>query len=190
MSSCHLNEFPCQNLKYPDFDDIANKELLSPPSVDEIVNHSVFCTELPLNEENILGNLTHQLYLKGLSEKTGIYHLWVDYENCTDHNTHTMKCVYVGKGFAEGRINDHIIKKNLKETDVSIYVSFYECTNRMSKYLEQLFLDTYKFLLNKYENPGTLPLYAVWEEERHTLGTEANAVSALSDIHCIDDLWK
>lgn len=190
MSSCYLGEFLCQNPEYQEFDSIAAKELFNPPSVHEIINGSAFCTVLPLDDENILGDLTHQMFLKGLSNKTGLYHLWVDFENCTDHHTHTMKCIYVGKGFAEDRINDHVIKKSLKNTGVSLYASFYECSNRMSKYLEQLFLDTYGFLLNKNENTGTLELFAVWDEERYALGTEANRVSATSNIQCIDDLFK
>ena len=190
MLSCHLDEFLCQNPQYSDFDDIAKKELAAPPSVHEIINLSIFCTGLPLDDENILGNLTHQMFLKALNSKNGIYHLWVDFENCTDHDTYTMKCIYVGKGNAEARINDHVFKKNLKNTGVSIYSSFYECSNRMSKYLEQLFLDTYKFSLNKNENSGTNELFAVWNEERYAMGTEANVVSSLSNIHCMADILK
>lgn len=145
---------------------------------------------LPLDDDLIIGNLTHQIFLKGLNAKVGIYHLWVDFENCTDHDTHTMKCIYVGKGTAEGRINDHVIKKGLKNTGIPIYGSFYECSNRMSKYLEQLFLDTYKFGLNKYENPGTKELFAVWDEERYAMGTMALEASALSNIQCMEDLLK
>ena len=104
--------------------------------------------------------------------------------------THTMKCIYVGKGMGESRINDHVNKKSLKNTGISIYASFYECSNRMSKYLEQLFLDTYKFPLNTNENPGTKELFAVWNEDRYAMGTEANAVSALSNIHSIEDILK
>lgn len=190
MSSCHLGEFLCQNPQYPEFDEIAKKELTSPPSAHEIINLSAFCTGLPLEDDFILGNLTHQKFLKGLSAKNGVYHLWVDFENCTDHDTHTMKCIYVGKGMGESRINDHVNKKSLKNTGIPIYASFYECSNRMSKYLEQLFLDTYKFSLNTNENPGTKELFAVWNEDRYAMGTEANTVSALSNIHSIEDILK
>lgn len=188
MSSCHLSEFLCQNPQYPEFDLIAQRELKSPPSVHEIINRSVFCTYLPLDDERILGDLNHQLYLKSLNAKSGIYHLWVDFENCTDHDTHTMKCIYVGKGTAELRINDHVIKKHLKNTRVPIYASFYECNNRMSKYLEQLFLDTYQFSLNRNENPGKKQLWAVWDDERYSLGTEANSVISSSKISWTDDI--
>lgn len=123
MSSCHPGEFFCQNPQYPNFDDIARKELNNPPSVHEIINLSIFCTRLPLDDQDILGSLTHQMFFKGLSTKCGLYHLWVDFENCTDHDTHTMKCIYAGKGIAEDRINDHVIKKKLKNTRISIYAS-------------------------------------------------------------------
>jgi hypothetical protein len=190
MPSCYDGSFLCQNPEYPDFDEMAAKELLHPPSVDEIINNSSFCTHLPLSEEDILGNLTHQIYLKGLSEKTGLYHLWIDHENCTDHDTFTMLGVYVGKGFAEARINDHIKNRWPNPAEISLYASFYECSNRISKYLEQLFLDQYKFILNKNENTGTKQLFAIWDEDRHFLGTEENAVSSLSNIHGMDDLLK
>ncbi|RLP54983.1 MAG: hypothetical protein D6160_07020 [Ketobacter sp.] len=69
-----------------------------------------------------------------------------------------------------------------------LYVTFYECSNRISKHLEQLFLDTYDFYLNKNENNGSKTLFAVWDEERHHLGTEMHEVSSRSNIHGIDDI--
>jgi len=186
MSSCYDESFPCQNPDYPDFDNIASQELRNPPSAHEIVNESKFCTLVPLAEAIAVGDLTYKDYLKGLRGKTGIYQLWIDYENCTDHDTYTMHCVYVGKGLAEVRVNKHIKEKWPKAED--LYVTFYECTNRMAKYLEQLFLDTYDFYLNENENTGSKPLFAVWDNERHFLGTEIHAVSSLSNINCLDDL--
>ncbi|MDC7701608.1 hypothetical protein [Vogesella indigofera] len=187
MSSCYDDSFLCQNPQYPDFDNIAIKELRNPPSVHEIINQSNFCTHLPTNADDIIGDITHKMYLKGLNNKTGLYHLWIEFENCTDHNAHTMLCIYVGKGMAENRINIHI-KEKLLNNNVSIYASFYECSNRISKYLEQLFLDTYSFILNKNENSGDKKLFAVWGEERYILGTEINAVSSLCRIQNFDDL--
>jgi hypothetical protein len=54
---------------------------------------------------------------------------------------------------------------------------FYECENRLAKYLEQLFLDTYKFHLNKAENCGEKNLYAVWDDDRHHHGTNIHEVA-------------
>jgi hypothetical protein len=186
MSSCYDGSFPCQNPKYSEFDAVALKEINNPPSVHSIVNQSEFCTVIPLDEKFRLGDLSHKDYLKGLHDKIGIYQLWINYENCTDHDTYTMHCVYVGKGFAEMRVNEHIQEKWPKSE--TLYVSFYECSNRMAKYLEQLFLDTYSFYLNNNENPGTGHLFAVWDNERHLLGTELHAISMRSNIKCLEDL--
>lgn len=186
MSDCISQDFPCQNPDYTDFDNIARCELLKPPSVHKIINDSKFCTFVPIDEAIQLGELTHKDYLKGLREKVGLYHLWIDYDKCDDHATNAMLCVYVGKGTAEARINDHI-KKRWPET-AYLYVSFYESTNRLAKYLEQLFLDTYSFYLNNNENSGAKYLYAVWNDERHDQGTEVYAVSRLSNIQSFDDL--
>jgi hypothetical protein len=186
MSSCYDGSFPCQNPAYANFDKIASKELLNPPSAYEIVSKSKFCTLVTLDEAFQLGDLTHKDYLKGLRGKTGIYQLWINYENCTDHDTYTMHCVYVGKGFAEVRVNSHI--KDMWPKMEELYVTFYECTNRMAKYLEQLFLDKYSFYLNNNENSGTSYLFAVWDNERHLLGTELHKVSNLSNIKSLDDL--
>ncbi len=186
MSSCWDDSFFCQDPEYPNFDEIAANELCTPPSADLIVNKSAFCTFLPLKEAATIGDLTHRDFLSGLKGKVGLYHLWVDFENCTDHDTYTMLCVYVGKGLADARINSHIFDKSPAEGN--LYVTFYECPNRMAKYLEQLFLDTYKFHFNKNENTGSDYLYAVWSNERHLLGTELNSVSARSRLDSLDDL--
>ncbi|MDN2696272.1 hypothetical protein O0882_08090 [Janthinobacterium sp. SUN073] len=186
MSSCYDGSFLCQNPTYVDFDEIASKELLTPPSAFEIVNESKFCTLVPLDEAFLLSDLTHKDYLKGLRGKTGIYQLWINYENCTDHDTYVMHCVYVGKGLAETRVNRHIKDKWPKAEE--LYVTFYECTNRMAKYLEQLFLDTYNFYLNNNENTGANSLFAVWGNERHLLGTELHEISNLSNITSLEEL--
>jgi hypothetical protein len=186
MASCYDGSFPCQDPTYPGFDKIAGEELLKPPSANEIANQSEFCTFVPLDEAISAGDLTQKDFLKGLSGKSGLYQLWIDYENCTDHNTYTMLCVYVGKGLAEVRITSHI--KNKWPEGVNLYVTFYECPNRLAKYLEQLLLDTYSFYLNSNENTGSAHLFAVWDNERHLLGTELNAVSARSSLSSLADL--
>ena len=74
------------------------------------VNESAFCAELPVDDELRIGNITYKLYLKFLRGQTGLYHLWVDYDACDDHGNYTMLCVYVGKGFAELRVDSHVKK--------------------------------------------------------------------------------
>lgn len=177
MPKCRDQEFPCQSPAYLDFDGTAKTELTAIPSASQIVNESAFCTFVPIDEAIQFRDLTYKDYLRGLRGKTGLYHLWVDYDNCDDHDTQTMICVYVGKGLAEARITSHI--KTKWPNQQRLYVSFYECSNRLSKYLEQLFLDTYSFYLNKNENFGTEHLFAVWDHERYLLGTEAYAICNL-----------
>lgn len=186
MPKCEDQNFPCQSLDYSPFDQVAESELRSPIFADEIVNSSGFCTFVPTDTDLMIGDLTHKSFLKGLRGKSGLYHLWIDYDDCDDHGTKTMLCVYVGKGFAEVRITDHI--KTKWQAGAQLYVTFFEFTNRLSKYYEQLFLDTYKFELNTNENTGTRQLFAVWDEERHFLGTELNAVSNLSKIRSFEDI--
>lgn len=186
MFKCLDQNFPCQNPDYTDFDSVINLELKCPLSASQIINESEFCTFVPIDEVIQLGDLTHKDYLKSLRGRVGIYHLWVDYDNCDDHKTNTMLCVYVGKGLAEARINSHI--KRIWPQQESLYVSFFECSNRIAKYLEQLFLDTYSFYLNKNENCGKKDLFAVWDRERHLDGTEMYAVSNLSNISSLDDI--
>lgn len=185
-TKCWDQEFPCQNYGYPEFDSVAQSELQYPITAVEFVNKSDFCTMIPTDKNFQLGSLTHKSYLKRLQKKTGIYHLWIDYDNCDDHETFTMQCVYVGKGIGSVRIDEHIRKK--WPNNFTLYVTFTECENRLSKYYEQLFLDTYDIALNKNENPGAKKLFAVWSDELHRLGTEICNVSALSEIQTIDDI--
>ncbi|PLK46962.1 hypothetical protein C0V76_19260 [Uliginosibacterium sp. TH139] len=86
-----------------------------------------------------------------------------------------MLGIYAGKGDALTRLLSHA-KSKLPDNEL-FGVSFFECENRIAKYLEQLFLDTYSFHLNENENPGLLHLYACWDEERRIMGTELHNVS-------------
>jgi hypothetical protein len=122
-AKCELQEFPCVDVDYSPFDDICTKELRICINADLIVNHSAFCTIIPIDDVLKLDHLETSDYLRGLRGKMGIYHLWVDYDQCDDHGKHTMSGVYAGKGFAEKRILSHI-KDKFPEVDV-LYVSFY-----------------------------------------------------------------
>lgn len=186
MTKCIDQDFPCQNPDYETFDQIALAELAKPISAHALVNESSFCTELPVNDYLLIGDLDHKLYLRELRGQVGIYHLWIDYDVCDDHGTYTMLCVYVGKGFAEFRIDSHVRTKWPKGTQ--LYVTFTSMENRLSKYYEQLFLDVYAFELNNIENSGKEHLFAIWDEERHHLGTQLHEVSSLSKIQSLDDL--
>lgn len=181
MTKCELQSFPCVNVDYSIFDKTCIDELRLPLSADEIVNQSSFCTIIPISPNFMLCGLETSDYLKALKGKMGLYNLWVDYDDCDDHEKYTMKCIYVGKGFSEQRIKSHINRK-FKKSD-ALYVSFFECGNRFAKYLEQLFLDCYQFDLNKAENSGSEPLYAVWDDFRHNCGTQLHNIANMHEKH-------
>jgi hypothetical protein len=187
MTSCEDNDFVCQNPTYDDFDKIARKELSNPIDAAQLVNGSEYCMRLPIDRNFIVGDLDFRLYLKTLRGQSGLYHLWINLDSCTDHDTHTMVCVYVGKGPPKTRITAHINSKWPRGVD--LYATFTQMDNRMAKYYEQLFLDCYKFELNTAENRGSEILYAVWDGERHLMGTHPNEVSALSKIQSEAD-WE
>jgi hypothetical protein len=174
----------CPNAKsitsnpYPDFDKHVGNEIKSSINADGIINKSSFCINVPLG---FLGNdeddvVTVDDIFNRLKGKNGIYHLWVlENDYCEKHELFSMRCLYVGKGFALNRAKKHIKEK---WPDVGqFYISFYECSNRISKYLEQLFLDIYSFDMNESENPGTLELFGYWNRERYEVGTETGQIA-------------
>lgn len=175
MTQCEYQEFPCLSGNYNEFDNIINRELKLNISAGDVTTKSNYCISMHIDLMKIHDILDVNDYLSTLKRKMGIYQLWREVEECQDHELYLMECIYVGKGFAKDRIKDHIDNKwNPSEF---LYISFYECENRIAKYIEQLFLDTYKFELNKAENKGTHILYARWNHERLTLGTEANEIA-------------
>jgi hypothetical protein len=186
LQKCIDQKFPCQNPDYSDFDNIANTELRNPTPASDIVNESWYCNHVPTDEIFQIGDLTSSKFLRPMRGKFGIYHLWREYEHCDDHGTYTMLCEYVGKGPPDTRVADHIRKDKWPE-EVMLYVTFSEFPNRLAKYYEQLFLDTYKFGLNGNENKGTRILYAVWDEERFSIGTHLNEISSYSRMESPDD---
>ena len=178
IDHCEEFDLPCFNTEYFHFDNIASSELMNPPTVDEIINQSDFCTLLHLDSlEYADGIWISPLndYLKRLKDKTGLYHIWVHSELCSTHEINSLLGIYVGKGIVWDRIKDHI-KKMKWPKDTIVWITFFECENRISKYLEQLFLDTYSFHTNTQENTGTIPIFARWPEERTWVGTEFDAV--------------
>ena len=157
------------------FDGICHGELAIPITADTIINQSNFCISFQQDSiSSIHPDATLGTMLAGLGTRVGLYHIWVAEDYCYEHRRQTMIAVYVGKGGALTRLLHHGDTK-LPQSEL-FAVTFVECENRIAKYLEQLFLDTYRFELNKYENPGTRILYASWDEER-LLGTELHNVA-------------
>ncbi|GGW62524.1 hypothetical protein [Vreelandella hamiltonii] len=173
MFECEHQGKSCLENDYYKFDDVAKHELADAPTVEEIVNLSEFCTCLTLpfiegEESDGLLKLTD--YLKKIRNKVGVYHLWIDVGYCQDHGAHSLLCVYVGKGNAVNRLVSHAREK--WPQNQPLYISFYECENRLAKYIEELFLDAYEFYLNVSENNGSGYLYARWDKERFEMQHE------------------
>ena len=171
---------PCSKTNYDRFDIVCKKELSLDITLNDIINESDFCTSIPIafikETKDINDDLsfTRLELIRGLKGSMGIYHIWMDIAYCDNHENFLLVCVYVGKGIVHERVLTHLKDKF---QDVSkIYISFYSCENRIAKYLEQLCLDTYHFVLNTEENKkGDGKLYAKWDKERYDLGTESDS---------------
>lgn len=96
-------------------------------------------------------------------QQSGIYMLWHKGDYCSQHDRFHMKCLYVGKGFVNSRLRSHWKQKDFSE-EMLIYFSYFPCTNRQAKYIEQLFLDLYDLPLNKAENYGESTLCQHWTQ--------------------------
>lgn len=175
---CHCPAgFPADT--YAEFDRICESELRTPIAADQIINRSKFCANIPkgylLNDSEDW--VTEDAILLPINNKSGVYHLWCpEMLWCLEHNIWRLECAYVGKGQGHLRAKDHL-KKKYPET-AHFQMSFYACANRIAKYLEQLFLDSYKFDLNSAENDKSKgPLYAYWSETRTKYGTETERLA-------------
>ncbi|WP_417212798.1 hypothetical protein [Acinetobacter venetianus] len=164
----------CENLHHEKFNDISKNELVSKVSIDDVFSES-YCVSIGLDEIDEEFDLTAHETLLDLKGKMGIYGLWIQQTKCYDHDKYRMVCLYVGKGYALKRIKQHIADKWPKEQ--LLYVTFYECENRIAKYIEQLCLDNYNFALNKEENTGTGFLTTAWEAQRVELGTHIHELA-------------
>lgn len=170
----------CTEIDNSEFDAAVVGELRLPISLAQILDES-YCVSIRQDlEPHLLElSLNNNEILSGLRNKMGIYHLWVAQDSCGDHlSMHRMLCAYVGKGQAINRVRSHIKNKWVK--DEAMYVSYFECSNRVAKYLEQLFLDLYNFHLNDGENFGTKYLQTIWSEGRLVNGTQLHEHSEIS----------
>jgi hypothetical protein len=164
----------CENLKHERFDSVSNRELRENITVHDVFNSS-YCVMLTIQGIDEKEELSIHETLSDLKGKMGVYGLWIHQSECYDHDMQRMLCLYVGKGKALSRIKSHIVKKWPEEQ--LLYVTFYECENRIAKYVEQLFLDSYDFPLNRDENSGEDFLATIWNGERYTLGTNLHEIS-------------
>lgn len=184
VNQCESNGHSCTGDNgYKPFDDCAAKEMRGITAHD-VINGSKFCFALPIDmlsrarKRKKDGQPTLNGLLSVLGKRIGVYHIWL-YENeyCDDHGMYFLRCIYVGKGSVRDRIKDHI-KSRLTANEI-LYISFYECENRIAKYVEQLFLDKYKPELNVEEKYGEFDLFARWSEERFSIGCGNESLSKL-----------
>ena len=157
-----------------------------PLTAHGIVNESKFCTMIQKDTFHTnsytdleINELTLRDVLRGLEKRKGVYHIWTDDDFCDIHGRRNLECIYVGKGEALTRLLDHAKHPERLLADEPYWITFFECENRVAKYIEQLFLDIYLFPENINENSGTEKLWAWWPQERYDLGTELHAISNL-----------
>lgn len=159
---------------HPEFDSVCAEELIKPIKVNDIINRSAYCTNIPKGflQNDPEDTITIDEILRPISNTHGVYHLWhTPGERCPLHQVWAVEGAYVGKGLGSNRAKVHIRDKYPDNSQ--ILISFYQCSNRIAKYLEQLFLDTYCFDLNGAENnKNGPPLYACWSDSRYEYGTE------------------
>lgn len=106
----------------------------------------------------------HHLSLWELQQESGLYILWHKEDYCDKHERFHMRGLYVGKGKVNARLRSHWAQKDFSE-ELLVYFSFFACSNRQAKYLEQLFLDLYNLPNNVAENKGVLPFCQHWRQE-------------------------
>jgi len=181
-----LNEKDIES-NYRSFDKACAAELKSSVTVAQIVgtpsNSPKYCLRLDVNEfwdtyEQGIDILKMADRLAGVNRKFGLYHLWVSHGESDE--SRVVQAIYVGKGHIKKRVRNHI--KNYLDEQGTIFITFYECENRIAKYLEQLFLDQFLFPLNTQENLGKDLLYTRWEWLIGREGTEADYMATLFAI--------
>lgn len=162
----------CSEIDNTKFSKTIEEELRVNISLEDII-YTSDCISISIDDDENPYPLTVNETLSVFKKKEGIYILWIKEEYCSYHNDDAkMLAIYVGKGVVENRLKVHVKTKFPKSE--TIYVSFFECSNRISKYIEQLFLDIYDFYLNANENKGTEYLKAIWDQPQLTNGTKTH----------------
>lgn len=175
MCDISMLQCECEKLQHERFDNISNQELCQKITIQDVFNES-YCVMVPIGHIDEKEHLSIHEVLIDLKGKVGVYGLWLNHTYCYEHDMHRMFCLYTGKGSALGRVKKHIQEK--WPEDELLYVTFYECKNRIAKYIEQLLLDSYNFPINSAENKGEGYLFSKWTDERFTLGTHTHEISS------------
>lgn len=144
--------------KYCVFNEICEKELKVAWRAENFANRDLYFYRVDTDAkwESTDGEISlfepPSAQLGKLKDKFGIYHIWFDHGPTSAQEDHILQAVYVGKGHLDIRLRKHVAKY-LKDLGV-VFITVQECENRVAKYLEQLFLDTFNFPLNIAENTG------------------------------------
>lgn len=152
-----FNECDCCCGEHPDsFDKAILEETKFQATLEEITHSNIsWYTDRSMDNSGLVG--------LAIDEPDGIYILWHKNDYCNVHGLFHMKALYVGKGKPKRRLKIHWATKNTAD-EMLIYFTFYACSNRASKYIEQLLLDIYDLPMNKYENNGTATLCAYFSQ--------------------------
>jgi len=180
----------CAPFDYKSFNRILKNELKEPLLLEHIAIKRADFFNFPLELMNVFcqeEDLTINDYLYRLRDKEGLYFLWSIEEKCIEHNNYKLRCVYVGKGQLSRRIKAHIDTK-WKNSDGFI-ASFYECENRISKYLEQTILDCYSPCLNKAEKRGLGDLMIIIDRDLAWFGRNSHEYASAYASKNFSDSW-
>jgi hypothetical protein len=145
------------------FDSLCASELLNPVPLQRLTTANI----------GWYGNKTvsDQADVNGwcLDERFGVYILWHKADYCPTHGMFRMDALYTGKGHVRYRLRQHWKNKDFAD-QLLVYWTFVEMTNRTSKYIEQLLLDTFLFPCNIHENSGKTSLNAYWSQSQVDFG--------------------
>lgn len=132
-------ECRCPPDPYDQFDSVIGRELAIRLIAQDIVKESQFCTMIQKNmfyanslTELEINELTLRDVLRGLDNKMGIYHIWMDDDFCDVHKRRNLECVYVGKGEALTRLLSHAKHPERLLAAVPHWITFFECENRVA----------------------------------------------------------
>ena len=153
---------------------VISKELALNIKIENVVSQKMVAWNPEFEEKySTSADLSFREALGNFYQGIGVYMIWEVVENIVYENNYKLECVYVGKGHVEDRMLVH--KKKMSSNQCDFFISFYECENRIAKYLEQVILDFYRTRLNKAENTAKTnvnneKLYAIIDSDEAWFG--------------------
>ncbi|EIO9263345.1 MULTISPECIES: hypothetical protein [Vibrio] len=177
MTTSTLPETPAQleafqtatTESYKLFNEIIREEISAQGvTFESIINQSIVFPLYKHEKEQMEGSVLYINPLLNVNEM-GLYLIWSPVGTPVNGKM-IFKCSYAGKGWAKDRIAIHEKKKLV---ELGYLITFYQCENRIAKYMEQLLMDFYNFEYNKSENRGNIDLYLIQESHVMTFGNQA-----------------